>query len=320
MVRKKKFFLLLLCAAVQGCSFLGFSRPEKSGSSGRELPFQLEVTDEVNDGERLHISGSVTAKTEWSADEVLVRLSGVNAGELVEVSHLPLQAALGQERNKVIESGEKFNFALSLPSANITDYQLELIWGKDVTDQGPGESAYAERYDEDDNYGSGILHEPQLQIASQDHAGLPEAPPAVIPPAAPEKVNVPPSKSAFSERPERALELRDIKIETQQNYCAIGDCGFQYTILASLFNNTGSTVVNVTLGVGFVRLKPDELLDLSKKAAQNEERIAVPNLTLEPGRGRPVKLTLDRVVTYQDVMSPEGALKPVIRIISYEKY
>lgn len=140
------FSSFILCS----CAFLGLDKVDsKSISSKNEslspsrMPFKLEVVDEVNDGDRLHILGAVSAQTAWSLDEVVVRLTGIQAGSIVGLSYLALAkitdnsesiSGSDQIRVKMIKPGERHQFSLSIPAKNITDYQLELLWGKEARD------------------------------------------------------------------------------------------------------------------------------------------------------------------------------------------
>ena len=139
-----KFALFSVILWAVGCT--SFSRsvsidsePKKNeqNRSSQDLPFVLEVVDEVNDGERLHVLGAVTAQTDWMVNDVVVRLTGMRSGEQIGISYLPLRSNLsssqaGDTNTQIIKAQEKYSFSVSVPSQNITDYQLELLWGDEA--------------------------------------------------------------------------------------------------------------------------------------------------------------------------------------------
>lgn len=138
--------LVLLCAVFSsGCSWMtGEVQPaNRSNSQGvavseAQEPFEFEIVEEVNDGERLHILAALSVRADWSADNVIARLVGLNRGELVAAAYYPFntkqQAArpIGPEEGRVLRSGEKITFSVSIPALELTDYQLELFWGSEA--------------------------------------------------------------------------------------------------------------------------------------------------------------------------------------------
>ena len=131
-----------LFTALAGCSIgagvgvsLAPSTPaiqSTSGSNPENTPFVLELIGEVNDGKRLTVSGRFTPKVQWSAADVLVRLSALdNAGKariaFFALSNDTLSTAFTQ-----LQPGVPTEFSVSIPSVGITNYQLELLWGRDA--------------------------------------------------------------------------------------------------------------------------------------------------------------------------------------------
>ncbi|MBN8549078.1 MAG: hypothetical protein J0M12_07180, partial [Deltaproteobacteria bacterium] len=105
-------------------------------SSQPASPFTLEIVEDLNDGSNLHIHGRVQTAAEWPAEDVVVRLSGMKAGESHQVSFFPLnklqqRQADAKTTNRLVP-GTPFDFYLSAPSSELTDYQVELLWGKEA--------------------------------------------------------------------------------------------------------------------------------------------------------------------------------------------
>jgi len=151
------FSLLALSTAAFGCAFRlrSGSAPEVDSenrspalpvrtylggeaASNGEIPFSLEVLDEVNDGRELYVRARLAAKTVWDPSKVVVRLLGFSAGSVEEESSYRLRDLIEQQRaGSALRAEEQsgsseYTFALSVPSDGITDYQVEVLWGKDA--------------------------------------------------------------------------------------------------------------------------------------------------------------------------------------------
>lgn len=125
--------LLLLCA----CARQGAVRPDEpgqpAGSSPPAVPFSLRVLEERNDGRNIFLAGEIESYSEWDRRDLLIHLSSYRSGELVRENffHMPQNNA-GQEDGGRVAAGEVSRFALSIPALEVTDYQIELLWGKDA--------------------------------------------------------------------------------------------------------------------------------------------------------------------------------------------
>lgn len=126
--------LILLCAALllQGCHRAPVPTPALVVLEEDNLPFSLRILDEVNDGTQLHVLAAVRAHMAWNAEKVAVRLTGMHGGQVVAAADTSLQRALKRTGDTVIRPGEDLTFALSVPIAGISDYQLELLWGAEA--------------------------------------------------------------------------------------------------------------------------------------------------------------------------------------------
>ncbi len=139
--RVTKYIILISLLLTSACSTLNSINPfsEESNPSQKDnkksgkpsLPFSLEINDEVNDGDRLHILGTISAVTDWSLNDAIVKLSSISEGRVVGISYLPL-TKISNKLQSMIKGGEQNSFTISVPSENITDYQLELLWGQEA--------------------------------------------------------------------------------------------------------------------------------------------------------------------------------------------
>lgn len=124
-------FSLGSCSTLSGLNPFSSSAPAVGKDGKPSLPFSLQISDEVNDGDRLHILGTVSAATDWSLKDVIVKLTSLSDGQPLGLSYLPLTQAKNKLQT-VIKAEEKYSFTISVPSKDITDYQLELLWGEEA--------------------------------------------------------------------------------------------------------------------------------------------------------------------------------------------
>jgi hypothetical protein len=93
-------------------------------------PFRLDVLSEARDGNNLKIQGQLVSKIQIPAKDVLIRLTAVDASGQERVS--------AQRVADLIPNGGDLNpskptqFSLSLPGSGISNYQLQVLWGKDA--------------------------------------------------------------------------------------------------------------------------------------------------------------------------------------------
>lgn len=127
----------LISSALLGCSFnvseRSASAPEPmasaailSSASAKNLPFKIEVLDELNDGKTLYVLARISAKLEWPAQDISIKLSGQDG--VTEV-----RSAVYRLRKDALERGmlspeKPIEIALEIPSEGVKDYQLEVSW------------------------------------------------------------------------------------------------------------------------------------------------------------------------------------------------
>ena len=228
------------------------------------LPFLLQVVDEVNDGNRLLIIGNLLAKTDWDPRTVLVKLTSLNSGQVVGVTTSSLADLLREDssesagdRPKSLQPNRSIQFALSVSASGITDYQLELVWGGEAI-------AYTGKKPQND---------------SQD------------------------------------LRISNYRIQTIRTNCEQSPCPVYYRAISDLINAGGNVINKVVLGIGYKWVPAGRTLDSAPYIPENEEQLEVPNLDLQPGRSKSVRIVIDKPVPAE---SDQGSYKPVLRVISFE--
>jgi hypothetical protein len=132
-------FALCWCG-ISGCQLLGTNVVAPSpdaiestaGSIPEVTPFLLEVIGEVNDGDKLIVNGRFVPKIAWDPANVLVRLSALDAQGQQRQSYFAVAAESANAPFGQLEVGSATEFTLSLPSKDISNYQIELLWGQDA--------------------------------------------------------------------------------------------------------------------------------------------------------------------------------------------
>jgi hypothetical protein len=127
----------LALVAFSGCALLSGNNSSQvkaidsaRGGDPSVTPFQLDVLSEVNDGDRLVIAGRLLPKTDWAAKDVVVRLTALeDSGEQKVSFH---QFSDITPKGEDLRASVAVPFSLSLASGGISNYQLEVLWGKDA--------------------------------------------------------------------------------------------------------------------------------------------------------------------------------------------
>ena len=125
-----------LLVSMSGCGiFTGAGKSKRGidsamGADPSVTPFRLDVLKERNDGESLKIDGQIVSKSVRGADDVLVRLTAVDSSGEQRVSFHRLIDLINGEKELKPKTPTKFS--LAVPSNGISNYQLEVLWGKDA--------------------------------------------------------------------------------------------------------------------------------------------------------------------------------------------
>lgn len=119
-------FLLSGCGSTRVPKQLPSATSPAEEAKQAELPFSLSVAQEFNDGKRLYVKAAIEAHARWSTAEAVVSLTGYREGSEVAKRQVPL-ASLGP----VLEQGSRHEIPIVLDAPAISDYQIELMWGRD---------------------------------------------------------------------------------------------------------------------------------------------------------------------------------------------
>ena len=106
--------------------------PEIARATEDTSPLEIQINEEINDGQLLHIKGTVTAKVYWEGKNAEVIVRGMREGEAVSSKEIPLATLLRGHNTTLLMEGEKIPFTIDIPSSQAKEYQLELVWGPEV--------------------------------------------------------------------------------------------------------------------------------------------------------------------------------------------
>ncbi len=151
--------------ALSSCSFSSTSSPQVAASSAvsggdgtmavqKSNPLAFEIDEEVNDGSTVHVRAHVEAQVPVKKSGVAVRLTALHEGEILYGRDYPMRQLLGENNSSAvfIEPHRIYSVELSFPlrlqdsrgrssagsptsgelettPPEVTDYQLELVWG-----------------------------------------------------------------------------------------------------------------------------------------------------------------------------------------------
>ncbi len=124
--------IILICVWLNACSTVhstahNANAPQLAAiDTSGDGPVTLQILEEMNDGKMLHVRGRVVtgSGSTWEPDEAVLRLIGASNGEVVNETRRPL--------NEILSQSASNEFYISLPSQGVSDYQVELLWGKEA--------------------------------------------------------------------------------------------------------------------------------------------------------------------------------------------
>lgn len=95
------------------------------GSESKE-PFNLNIVEELNDGNNLHLRGNIISYADWPLENLSIKTIGYTNGEEKLEKVWPLQNLLSDKSS--FSANQMRDFVVSIPAIGLTDYQLELSW------------------------------------------------------------------------------------------------------------------------------------------------------------------------------------------------
>jgi hypothetical protein len=134
--------LFMLCALSACAGGFGFVKQKPEGKQDKATlaivnqgPFNLEIFEELNDGQNLYLRAGLRSEIPWEVKQLGVRVTTLKDGESKEIIEKPLSELLSpvvKPRRDVVPASEQIEFAVTVASSEVSDYQLELLWGKEA--------------------------------------------------------------------------------------------------------------------------------------------------------------------------------------------
>jgi len=318
--------LLLALSSLSGCSklftgtvtekaaapeqpkVLGGERVSRDGvvksdaKNPKEAPVQLSVAQSFYVGDTLHIKVRVAAKTSLPTDRLVVGITALREGQIVETHYSRLLEETGQA---LLRSGESALIPFQLTSQDSSEYQIQCSWGEEAAALWSKVGGAAAQT------GEAVAAASQAPDA-RAMAPISEAP-TDLPLNAPDPVK-PPLPGASGE--EAAIE--DVALDEQEDACAQPPCDRRYTLTARVVNHGASPITNVRLAVGFSwseSAQRPKSPPKGKEQQDGEELVDLGSKALQPGQGRKLRVKVARAVP----VVPGGAFLPYIRLLDWKK-
>jgi hypothetical protein len=130
------FPLMYVCSVLASCSS---KSTIVSTDNFFESPFSLNILSENYDGRTLIVQGAVFSELDRSLSDVVVRFITLSEGESVSRVEMPLLELiygdtaffpLSGKGQLELSGGESVRFQISSSGQDITNYQIELLWGR----------------------------------------------------------------------------------------------------------------------------------------------------------------------------------------------
>jgi hypothetical protein len=283
------------------------SNPKEADEKVRMLleegGFRVELLDEVNDGSSLDIRARISAEQDWDTSQVAVRMTGLHRGEIKREKVSVLTDLLPSEQAGAVSDGEGRVIAMVLPASDITDYQFELLWGKEAlalvgTDSlDSGASGQQVTGDTDLALNAG-------GISEEEGGSAPEV----------ETTKGMVGRSLQDEQiqveqiqVERTLPVvvRSFKVAKRFRCPVSGECKVAHGVELALANDGSSVASEIELGVSY-KLKGSD----SGEQMSGEQPLVLSGVELQPGQEQVLNLELETELTE----AQDEQFEPAVRV------
>lgn len=346
MCRSFSLFGLSLLFAGSGLSGCGlWSRPGAAVSpeapahrQEKAAPLKADVTQAFFVGDVLHVSVQVFALTELDPEKLLVKLVGLKQGAVAaadakrgsEVVQTGVEGSAGGKAPPSLDEGDSLLFRLSVPAAELSEYQLQISWGDESrksessrsmgkalnsTEKAPAAEASA---------GSAGSEEERARASLSHDSGEITGPSA---PTTLGELSLSESTQAAagslvgsadaSGAPGGGLEISGSDLDEQTISCATEPCDKRYSIRAELRNASGHEISSIKLAVGIYFSVAGQVGGQKKNfdsLGEGEEVVDLKTLRLQPGERKRLRIAVDRSVP----IVPGGVFLPYVRLLSQE--
>lgn len=273
-------------------------------------PMVVDITQAFIENGQLRVQARLEAKTSLQTAKVVLQLSGLKDGEVVEqqIQRLSELTPLSE-----LSSGQAVAAQFALNSGELTEYQLRCSWGADAVallDRvAPKEGLY------DATSSRGRLENAKVRgaelVKSESHEPNDEI--STVLRKSDHEDHTPENKTAPIQT--SGAFLLNTRVEQTDEQCIGQYCEHRYAVSGSLINGTEQTLSGVVLGLGVywaANGEQPELPNANAPLAKNEKEIRLSRLQLAPHQSRQIRVTVDRAIPG----IPGGSFVPHLRLVT----
>ena len=115
------FFLSIACSSNKPINPIEFNLSQETRPI--LMPFKIEILEEFNDGKYIYVKIDFKNNANYKITNVVLKAIGLNKGKEVSSQYFLME--------NLINSNEGV-FVIEIPAPDITDYLIELLWGKEA--------------------------------------------------------------------------------------------------------------------------------------------------------------------------------------------
>lgn len=274
-----KLPLILLVLAV-GCSG---TRAGVEPPAAPESPVEVRVDRAFYQSDGLHVKVRVTTKTELPTEDIVVNVTGLDEGQVIESYEQRLSEVFPLDE---LDTGEAALLDFVLKNPELSEYQVQCRWGEEAHKPAMPEVAAAT---------------PIVNQEAEPRAAL-AAPP-------PEKLEIPLQPAGGD------LLLKISELEQRTVNCEQPPCDRFYTIRATLLNQSASPIGGIILASGLQWVNDGATVSPPEpfaKPLEGESAVALEGFVLQPGKEKRLKVAVDRAVP----TVPGGQFVPYLRVVA----
>lgn len=245
----------------------------------KKAPLSVDVAQAFFDQEKLNIKIILSTHTEVDPSQIVLGVSGLSDGELVEETYKKLSDVVAGD---LLEADSKIAVRFELTQKDLTEYQVRCSWGNEAKDLWAKLTPAEQKQEPQDARAS--------LATSKDNLNLP----------------------ALSGK----LELSNLDIQSEQLQCVLPPCDLSYTVVGKFYNGTENVAQKAKLAVGLYWANDGQvpqIPDSNEQVNENEEVVEVA-LGLQSRETATIRVKLDRSVP----QVPGGSFIPHVRLISEE--
>ena len=336
----KYFSYIFVALFLSSCSWLSFgdeqleevevkSNLSQSGLAqskrvGGKPPVEISILSVKNIDGKLLVDAELKPLTDIPSRDVTLALFGLKGGVVVESDIKNLAELLGDDE---LEAEIPRNASFSIPSAEITDYQVKCSWGeeaKELASLGAQENSKIALPASSEPVDDSLLEEAALaddviqldDVVSSEALEKVEEEEEVVAKTEEQDSELK-SELQIDESTEEGVSLASNKIEKEFLSCEDEPCDYQYIFHGTLINNSNEPLESLKLAVGLFWENEGDIAILPEKETElteNEELVELENLAIGPKTTKPLKIKIDRTIP----QIPGGSFVPNIRIINSE--